>query len=632
MIEELSVANAVQLFLERVARSGDAPALRTFPGDRALSWREWEALSRAFALRLVQEGVKPGDRIAIWAGTRPLWPIADLGALMAGAVPVGLYPGSAPSQARTLLEDAGVVLAVADSRERLEIIEGLRPVLPSLRVVLTEAEVDPSGVRGPRGAGNAGDPGDAGDAGDADSPAGADNPAGFDNSAGADLPDRMAGGAAEDAAALPGAEADPEQDALLIYTSGSTGEPRGARISHRYLLASARSIRDALGLVEGDVALSFLPFCHAAERVFGLYTRILCGMEAVLVEDHRRIWEAARATRPTVFGGLPRFYEKIFECLQAHEGNGGDPREKIRDFFGDRLRLATSGGAALPGGVSHYLEKLGLPVFGAYGLTEHLCAAMNRPERHDLESSGPPMPGTELRIAPDGEILLRRCELTFSGYLNRERETTSSFTPDGEWLLTGDLGELDSGGFLRVTGRKKELLALSTGKKVAPLPLEARLTAHPWITQAVIVGEGRKFVSALLVLCRERVEAWARAEELPMQWDALRGHPRVRAKLQEIVADVNRDLSRTESVREFIVLERELTQEGGELTPTLKVRRTIVLEQYREEIDGMYEGPAPDTDGLARAAAAPHAAPPPSQPVRQPPEPPFVRPSAGEDS
>ncbi|TVP43205.1 MAG: long-chain fatty acid--CoA ligase [Gemmatimonadales bacterium] len=563
--------NAVELFLERVSRSGPTVALRTFPEGATLTWDAWARQSAALASRLQAAGVRPGDRVAIWAGNRPLWPMGDLAALIAGAVPVGIYPSSAPVQVESLLADSGAVVALADTPERIRLLEDMRARLPSLAAIMGEA----------------------------------------------DLGEAELGEAVHwtDRSRWPGLGVDPEADAILIYTSGSTGTPRGARISHRCLLASAASIRDTLGLVEGDVALSFLPYAHAAERIFGLYTRILTGMEGVLVEDHRQVWDAARAVHPTVFGGLPRFFEKVAEALCADAvggavAGGGDgapardreaaPAADTTRFFGRRLRVATSGGATLVPSVSETLAEAGVTVLGAYGLTEHLCATMNRPDHHNLETSGPPMPGTELRIAGDGEILIRRGPLTFSGYLNREAETEATFTPDGKWLLTGDLGELDARGFLRVTGRKKELLALSTGKKIAPVPIEASLVRDPWIDQAVLVGEGRKYVSALLVPSRPALEDWARRERIDAPWPALLRHPRVEARVAEIVASTNSELSRTEQVRRYHLLSEPLSQESGELTPTLKVRRGRVLERHAAEVAALYP------DALHQAEAMPH--------------------------
>ena len=537
--------NAVQAFSERVERSGPMPALETFPGGRRMTWAGWSRLASRFAARLVDAGVRPGDRVAIWAGNRPLWPVADVGALMAGAVPVGIYPSSAPAQVERLLADAGAVVAVADLTERVVLLKEMAGRGSGLRLVLTERDVDPGEGEGA-----------------------------------ADRRGREAGPVDRRAPdPLPGTLADPDSDAVLIYTSGSTGEAKGARISHRTLMASAASIREALGLREGDRTLSFLPYCHAAERIFGLYTRILAGMETILVEDHRRVWDAAGATHPTLFGGLPRFFEKLEKTLRVREEAGGDPRRALRELVGERVRLVTSGGATLPEHVSTALAGWGVQVLGAYGLTEHLCVAMNRPERLDAATSGPPMPGTELCIAADGEILVRRGPLTFSGYLGRDDETRAAFTPDGEWLRTGDLGAVE-GGFLRVTGRKKEVLALSTGKKVAPAPLEHRLTAHPWIAQAMLVGEGEPFVGALIVPDREAVEGWVgrQGEEAPGAWPRILDDPRIRRRLVEAVQTVNREVSRTERVRRMVLLEDPFTAESEELTPTLKLRRGRIGE------------------------------------------------------
>jgi long-chain acyl-CoA synthetase len=418
----------------------------------------------------------------------------------------------------------------------------------------------------------------------------------------------------------------PDTTAILIYTSGSTGEPKGAALSHRTLLASATSIRDTLGLVEGDRSLSFLPFCHAAERIFGLYTRIVCGMQAGLVADHGRVWDAAREFAPTLFGGLPRFYEKAVATLRAHQAAAtGDERsrweqtmelggersrlrragqplpaeleaewmrigepllERARELFGGRVRVATSGGAALPADVSEYLDALGITVLGAYGLTEHLCAAFNRPDRYTFDSAGPPMPGTTLRLAEDGEILLHRGPLTFSGYHGRPAETADAFSADGEWLRTGDLGRVGEDGALRVIGRKKELIALSNGKKVAPLGIEAALTGEPWIEQAMLYGEGRNFVSALLVIRRPSLEAWAAEHARDADDPRLLDDPGLRAAVQAAVDRVNAGLSNPERVRRFALLGSGFS--GDDLTPTLKLRRPVVEQRYRAHLEALY--------------------------------------------
>lgn len=594
----------ISLFRERVERYGDRAALRTLaaggaPRDRVLSWREWGDASRRFAAALVGAGHRPGEAVAVLAGNRALWPIADLGILQAGGIGVGLYPTSAPGQVRQVLRDAGAVLLVVDTPEQLAKAESIRSELPELRTIVCQ-DLCETGVRkvswdvwlarGERA---------------------------------------LARGRGITAELRRRADrVSPDDVAILIYTSGSTGEPKGARISHRYLLESALSIQQTLGLDDRDSSLSLLPYCHAAERVFGLYARIVCGMEAGLVEDHNRVWDAARAFGPTLFGGLPRFYEKVSEALRAEqEASSGAERRRwervlelgrersrlrqaglpvpaepeaewrdlgeplfarVRERFGGRIRLATSGGAALPREVAEHLDALGLPVLGAYGLTEHLCVAFNRPDRYTLDAAGPPMPGTGIRIADDGEILVRRNALTFSGYHNRPDETRAAFTPDEEWLATGDLGTVDAVGSLRVTGRKKELIALSNGKKIAPLPLEAALARDPWIAQAMLYGEGQRFISALISLRRPVVETWAREHGLPADYPALLRHPALLARVQETVDRLNARVSRPEQVRRWTLLERELCVEEEELTPTFKVRRPVVAEKFRDRLEALY--------------------------------------------
>jgi long-chain acyl-CoA synthetase len=580
---------AVSRFLGRTALHATRPALRTLaaggaPHDRVLTWRQWGEAARAFAGALIASGHRPGDAVAVLAGNVEAWPIADLGTMLAGGVSVGIYPTSAPAQVRQVLADCGAAFLVVDTPEQLAKVEAVRAELPALRVVIDAGGWDGWLARG------------------------AD--------AGAEVDARSAA-------------VKPDDIALLIYTSGSTGEPKGAAIPHRYLVAAADSIQDTLGLRAGDTSLSFLPFCHAAERVFGLHTRIACGMEAGLVGDTNHVWDAARAFGPTLFGGLPRFYEKAYEALRSEQGRatGGEAERwlralelgqqraglrragqavpawleeewsdvaapyaaRLREMFGGRVRLATSGGATLPMEVAEYLDALGMSILGGYGLTEHLCVAFHRPDRYGFDTAGPAMPGTELRTAEDGEVLVKRGPLTFAGYHGKPEETRATFSEDGEWLHTGDLGELTERGELRVTGRKKELIALSNGKKVAPLPIEARLAQEEWIGQAVLFGEGERFVSALIALRPSAVETWARARALAADAPGVLAHPELLDEVQAAVDRVNAGLSRPEQVRRFALLERPLTAEAEELTPTLKLRRAAIAEKYGDRVRALYQ-------------------------------------------
>ena len=591
-------------FLERCDRSPDAVAIEELrvggaDADASMTWAEWRDASRSLAAALVADGMRRGDAVAVLAGNRLIWPVADMGILMAGGVSVGVYPTSAPNQIHELLADSAAVAIIVDTVEQLDKVLSVAPDLSRLRRIVC-ADVTESNGRHQRWAHYLA------------------------------LGSAELGGSASvaDEVRARTESARPHDTALLIYTSGSTGEPKGACIPHRYLAASAASVRDTLDLRADDTTLSFLPYCHAGERVFGLYTRILCGMRTAHVVDHGALWDAARVFEPTVFGGLPRYFEKLYEALVVRErslegsararwrealalgrersahrrGGAAVPlalehqwrnasapcAEVIREYLGGRVRLATSGGATLPTEVADYLDAAGLTVLGAYGQTEHLCVAFHRPDCYDTETVGPPMPGTELRIDHDGEVLVRRSALTFSGYLAKPDATREAFTADGEWLRTGDLGELTSGQRLRLTGRKKELIALSSGKKVAPLPIEARLVEDPWIGHAMLYGEGERFVSALLILRRPVLEAWQQERGLSLGYGELLAHPDVVARVQDTVDRVNASLSSPERIKRFVLLERDLSVEADELTPTLKIRRAVVAQRYRDRLEPLY--------------------------------------------
>jgi long-chain acyl-CoA synthetase len=572
-------------FLQRVSEHPDRVAYRVLaaggaPAEHSLTWAGWASAARSVAAALVGGGLRPGARVAVLAGNGVLWPVVEIGVLLAGGVSLGVYPTCTPAQARELLADGDPRVVVCDDPEQLAKARAARDGMSTAPTLVSQTR-------------------DVGDRPAQDlaawTAAGARRLA--DADAAAELDRRVAAAAPDDLAAL-------------IYTSGSTGEPKGACIPHAYLLASAESVRDTLGLTATDRALSLLPYAHASERVFGLHTRLVCGVEAGLVTEPARLWDAARAFRPTLFGGLPRLYEKLHEAVTAGERNAtgaarevwramrehgalrsrlrraGEPvpaalesawrsaqrpaREVLAAHLGDAVRLATSGGAPLRPDVAEGLDAAGLTVLGAYGQTEHLCIAFHRPAAYDFVGVGLPMPGTTVRIADGGEILVRRSALTFAGYLNRPAATRDAFTADGGWLRTGDIGSLDARGRLSVTGRLKEMLALSTGKKVAPLPIEARLREHPAVAQALVAGEGRRFASALLfapgaadgAVLREQVEAHVRA--------------------------VNATLAPHERVVRWALVPVELTEADGELTPTHKLRRSVVESRYHELLEGLY--------------------------------------------
>jgi long-chain acyl-CoA synthetase len=311
-------------------------------------------------------------------------------------------------------------------------------------------------------------------------------------------------------------------------------------------------------------------------------------MSSALVEDPADLFAVSPVFEPTLFGGLPRIFERLYEAAELARRAGDDPRTAITQRVGSQCRIATSGGAALPRRVAEDLASLGLQVLGAYGQTEHLCVAMNRRDAVDMGTVGPPMPGTEIRIEADGEIQVRRSALTFSGYLNKPEATADAFTPDGAWLRTGDQGELDDAGRLRITGRAKEIIALSTGRKIAPTPIEAALSSSPLIAHAVCHGEGHKYLVALLSLRRAVVESWAREKAIPESWPALAQHPALREELRAAIDRVNAGLARTDQIKDFAVTEAEFTTESGELTPTLKPMRAAIASRYADHFSRLH--------------------------------------------
>ena len=541
----------VDAFLAHATRTPDRVAWRTMDGA-TLSWAQWAGLSQQVAGALAASGVRPGDRVAVLAGNSLLWPLADMGALLAGAVSVGLYPTSAAEQVAEVLRDCGARVVIVDDATQCAKVQKVRGQLAALDVLV--------------GWGSVGAPATPWNT--------------WMATARATAPVRRAA----------------DDDAVLIYTSGSTGAPKGARISHRCLVETAHSIAEVLSLTSADTSLSYLPFCHAAERMFGYATRVWLGMEAMLVEDVARVFDAAAAYHPTIFGGLPRFYEKAHERFEAAAllpGTDAERAQRMRDvrasLFGERLRVATSGGAPLPEMVGRALDARGVRVLGAYGQTEHLCVAMHHPDRVNFTTVGLPMPGTELRIADDGEVLVKRGPLTFSGYFGRDDETHEAFTADGAWLKTGDLGSVDAEGFLRITGRKKEILVLSTGKKVAPLPIEAALCAGPWIEHAMLYGEGRRFITALFTVRTTPLRMLADREGATWSRNELLEHDTVRRDVQALVTKVNATLSRHEQVKKWVLVPETFTVESGALTPTMKLKRHEVAARYASLLDQLYE-------------------------------------------
>ncbi|HEX6235944.1 MAG TPA: AMP-dependent synthetase/ligase, partial [Acidimicrobiales bacterium] len=414
--------------------------------------------------------------------------------------------------------------------------------------------------------------------------------------------------------------------ATIVYTSGTTGRPQGCVQTHRNLRTNVMQNLDAVRpmLIEDEVSLLFLPLAHTLAKIIALVC-VEWGATLAFATDMAHVQEELPLARPTLVASVPRVFEKVYNGAQhraAAEGHGrifAKAEEvairwskdraagrrglltsaehalldrvvygKLREAFGGRLRWAVSGGGPLGERLTHFFNGVGVQIFEGYGLTETSpTLTLNTVEGWRPGTVGRPLAGTTIRIADDGEILAKGPQI-FSGYWNAPEATAATFDADG-WFRTGDIGSLDADGYLRITGRKKEIIVTAAGKNVAPAPLEDRLRAHPLISQAVVVGDQRPFVAAMLMLDEEGLREWADDHGLGhLDVAELSKDQRLRSELQVAVDEANRSVSKAESIRTFAVLPHELTIAAGEVTPTLKVRRAVVEKAYGDVIEDLY--------------------------------------------
>lgn len=562
------------------------PALIDARGGRdlRLSAREVSRQVAALSLGLQRLGVKKGDRVALVSGNRPEWHIVDFALHHLGAVNVPIYTTLLAPQMAHILRDSGAVACIAETSELLGKVLEARASCPELKqVVLMEGE-PPAGVTAWRAC---------------------LEPVAEDQAG--EILERMVGNVR------------PEDLATIIYTSGTTGEPKGAMLTHDNFVWDAFSAASVQDWPEHkEVALSFLPLSHVLERLvdYILFARgatiAYCGiLEA---------GEALRRIRPHLFAAVPRFYEKVYDRILAEGSHGSAIKrklfraaveealrafrtgkrglkfkildalvlKKIRAALGGRLRFSISGGAPLPVHVGEFLHAVGIYVLEGYGLTETSpVISVNTTRKAKLGTVGPPIPGVEVRIAPDGEILTRGRHV-MKGYWNKPEATREVIDAEG-WFHTGDVGTLDEEGFLRITDRKKDIIVTAGGKNIAPQPIENRLKESPLVENAVLFGDRRPYVVALLVPNFEELARWAERRGLPTaDRGQLVSHPEVQELYREIVDRVNASLARFETIKRFRLLPEPFTMDGGELTPTLKVKRRVIMERYGHLIEAMY--------------------------------------------
>jgi long-chain acyl-CoA synthetase len=573
-------------------------------GPAALSYKaggEWKSLSHAevasrvtrFAAALDSLGVGAGDRVAILSENRPEWAIADYAVLALGAADVPIYATLPPNQISYILQDAGVKAICVSSLAQLEKITAIRHEIPSLRALILFD--DPGGAEGVYGFAALLEEGQRR----------------LDEGALADFRDRALAIA-------------PDDLATLIYTSGTTGKPKGVMLTHYNIASNVEAVRrhGVLDLGPGRVALSFLPLSHSFERLVDYYYWST-GATIAYVDSVDKVAESLVEARPQVVAAAPRVFEKIYAKVMGVtgvkrmivrwakrvgeasvadrlSGRSTGPRttsekladrlvfSKLRARTGGRIGAFISGSAPLSADIARFFWAAGIPVLEGYGLTETSpVLTVNRPGATKLGTVGQPLPGTELRIAPDGEILARGPQI-MKGYWNRPDATAEVIDEDG-WFHTGDIGELDPQGFLTITDRLKNLLVTAGGKNIAPQPIENQVAMSPYIAQVVMLGDKRPFPTLLVVPDFENLSGWARGKGIEARDpDSLAADPRVRDFLEQEAFSRLHGLARYEMPKKIAVLARAFTIESDELTPSLKVKRRTVEEHYRDVIEGMY--------------------------------------------
>ena len=559
--------------------------MRARAGGRwiTLTAAQFAAQTRETAGRLAQAGVKAGDRVVLFCENRPQWHIVDFACHLLGAVPVPLYPTLPATQVQYIVADSGAGVLLVSGKERARTAVQAAATIPGVRVI----GIDPDLAEGVPG---------------------------LDSLA---LPPQPPA-----AAPLTGTTL-----ASLIYTSGTTGEPKGVMLSHRNFISQIEALRPLYPIYPTDEVISFLPLSHVYARIMD-YLFLYCGCQITYVSPPEKVVEYIAEVKPTIMGSFPGLYEKAYVRIVSrlqHEGGlrarlfawalrvgrkargaiwqGRRPGlltrlqyavarklvfAKVLERFGGRLKFTVSGGAALAREVAEFFDIVGLPILNGYGLTESSpVITVNRLETNRLGSVGPTAPGVEIHIAEDGEILARGPNIML-GYWHKP-EATKEAVDAGGWLHTGDIGHLDKDGFLFITDRKKNLIATSGGKKVAPEPIEARLRTSPYIAQAVCVGERRPYITALIVPNFENLEGYLNEHGIhgPTR-EQVAEHPLTRALVEAAVKEANADLAPFERIRRVEILTKEFSLDAGEITPKLNVRRNVITEHYQAVIDEMY--------------------------------------------
>jgi len=554
---------------------------------REITWREYADEVRRVARGLIRLGIQPGQSVCIVGWNSPEWLIADLAVMAVGAVPAPLYANATAEQAAYIARHCDAQLLFADTSLQIDKLRGAGTIRNRVQMKGAPASEGVLSWDGIRALGAEVDE--------------------------AQLQARLAG-------------LEPQGLATLIYTSGTTGPPKGVMLTHRNLVFTAASGAAMLGWGPEEVHLSYLPLSHIAEQILSLHGPVTIGSTVCFAESLEKLGENLAEVRPTIFLGVPRVWEKI-QARMAAAGKASPPLRrrivawarqvgteaarrleagkpppwnhaiagrlvfsKVRARLGlDRARLCISSTAPISPSTLEFFFSLGIPIQEVYGMTE--CtgpATVGVPGAFRIGTAGRPIPATEVGIAQDGEVCMRGGHV-FAGYFKDEIATREALDEEG-WLHSGDVGELDADGYLKITDRKKDIIITAGGKNVAPQNIEALLKGIPGVAQACVVGDRRKHLAALLTVDRENAASVAKACGAAASTpEGLAGDPAFRRHVEEAIEAVNANLARFETVKRFTILPHEFTVESGELTPTMKLKRKVVVQRYAPQIESMYE-------------------------------------------
>lgn len=567
-MSQMSQENLLQVFLKSVSRLRHRPCLRFKQGGawRTISWIEACDQVQEIALGLQSIGIRKDDRVAIFSASRYEWTLCDLAILSLGAVSVPIYPSVTADQAAYILKDSDARVVFVEDQVQFRKIRSVRKRLPKLKQVILisgGAEKGTMSLAQLRQTGQAGD---------------------------------------EEAWKKGIEKIKPVQMATIVYTSGTTGPPKGAVLTHGNFVAEIEALVGASGLSDRHVGLLFLPLAHIFARAVQ-FLQLGIGFVQVYSQGIESVVSDIQEIQPHFFASVPRIFEKIHEQVQARLETA--PRwkkrllatvagrflvsHKIRSLFGRRLRFAISGGAPLSRELAEYFHRAGVLILEGYGLTETTAGIfLNSEKEFRFGTVGKSLLGVEKRIAPDGEILIR-APMIFQGYYKNPRATAAVLSRDG-WFHTGDIGEIDRDGFLKITDRKKDIIVTSAGKNIAPQNIENLMKAVPYISHLMVYGDRRKYLTALVTLNRPAVEEYLRRQKVRANGRKdLSQHPEVYRLIREAIEEKNQTLPSYETIKRFAILENEFTQEAGEITPTLKLKRKFVSEKYRDVIDELYQ-------------------------------------------